>query len=279
MQFGLTMFATDQVMRPDELARAAEERGFVSLYVPEHTHIPLSRRTPPPSGDAVLPDYYKRAFDPFVAMAMAAAATERLRVGTGICLVAQRDPIVTAKAVASLDHLSGGRFVFGVGFGWNADEIEDHGVEMGSRRDVAREHVLAMQRLWADDAADFEGEHVHLPPSWSWPKPTQKPWPPVLIGGAAGPKLFAHVAEYADGWIPIGGAGVREALPQLHRTVEAAGRDPGTVRVVPFGTIPDPGKLEYYASIGIDEVVLRVPAADREAVVPVLDDYSKLVEA
>ncbi len=279
MHFGLTMFATDQVMRPDDFARAAEERGFVSLYVPEHTHIPVSRRTPPPSGDAVLPDYYKRPFDPFVAMAMAAAATERLRVGTGICLVAQRDPIVTAKAVASLDHLSGGRFVFGVGFGWNADEIEDHGIEMRRRRDVAREHLLAMQRLWADDEASFEGEYVHLPPSWSWPKPTQKPWPPVLIGGAAGPKLFAHVAEYADGWIPIGGAGVREALPQLHRAMEAAGRDPATVRVIPFGTIPDPGKLDYYSSIGIDEVVLRVPAGDHDTVVPALDDYSKLVEA
>jgi probable F420-dependent oxidoreductase len=279
VHFGLTMFATDQVMHPDDFARAAEERGFVSLYVPEHTHIPVSRRTPPPSGDAVLPDYYKRPFDPFVAMAMAAAATERLRVGTGICLVAQRDPIVTAKAVASLDHLSGGRFVFGVGFGWNADEIEDHGIEMRRRRDVAREHLLAMQRLWADDEASFEGEYVHLPPSWSWPKPTQKPWPPVLIGGAAGPKLFAHVAEYADGWIPIGGAGVREALPQLHRAMEAAGRDPATVRVIPFGTIPDPGKLDYYASIGIDEVVLRVPAGDHDTVVPALDDYSKLVEA
>jgi len=279
VHFGLTMFATEQVMRPDDFARAAEERGFVSLYVPEHTHIPVSRRTPPPSGDAVLPDYYKRPFDPFVAMAMAAAATERLRVGTGICLVAQRDPIVTAKAVASLDHLSGGRFVFGVGFGWNADEIEDHGIEMRRRRDVAREHLLAMQRLWADDEASFEGEYVHLPPSWSWPKPTQKPWPPVLIGGAAGPKLFAHVAEYADGWIPIGGAGVREALPQLHRAMEAAGRDPATVRVIPFGTIPDPGKLDYYASIGIDEVVLRVPAGDHDTVVPALDEYSKLVEA
>jgi probable F420-dependent oxidoreductase len=279
VHFGLTMFATDQVMHPDDFARAAEERGFVSLYVPEHTHIPVSRRTPPPSGDAVLPDYYKRPFDPFVAMAMAAAATERLRVGTGICLVAQRDPIVTAKAVASLDHLSGGRFVFGVGFGWNADEIEDHGIEMRRRRDVAREHLLAMQRLWADDEASFEGEYVHLPPSWSWPKPTQKPWPPVLIGGAAGPKLFAHVAEYADGWIPIGGAGVREALPQLHRAMEAAGRDPATVRVIPFGTIPDPGKLDYYASIGIDEVVLRVPAGDHDTVVPALDEYSKLVEA
>ena len=264
-------------MRPDELARAAEERGFVSLYVPEHTHIPVSRRTAPPSGDAVLPDYYKRAFDPFVALGMAAGATERLRVGTGICLVAQRDPIVTAKAVASLDYLSNGRFVFGIGFGWNADEIEDHGVEMGNRRAVAREHVLAMQRLWADDVASFDGEHVHLPPSWSWPKPVQEPWPPVLIGGAAGPKLFQHVAEYAEGWIPIGGAGVRDALPDLHRAVEKAGRDPADVRVVPFGTIPDPGKVEYYSSIGIDEVVLRVPVGGRDVVLPVLDDYAKVV--
>jgi probable F420-dependent oxidoreductase len=279
VQFGVTMFATDQAMRPDELARAAEERGFVSLYVPEHTHIPVSRRTAPPSRDAVLPDYYKRAFDPFVALGMAAAATERLRVGTGICLVAQRDPIVTAKAVASLDYLSNGRFVFGIGFGWNADEIEDHGVEMGNRRAVAREHVLAMQRLWADDVASFDGEHVHLPPSWSWPKPVQEPWPPVLIGGAAGPKLFQHVAEYADGWIPIGGAGVRDALPDLHRAVEKAGRDPADVRVVPFGTIPDPGKVEYYSSIGIDEVVLRVPVGGSDVVLPVLDDYAKVVGA
>jgi probable F420-dependent oxidoreductase len=279
MQFGVTMFGTDQAMRPDELARAAEERGFVSLYVPEHTHIPVSRRTPPPTGDGALPEYYARSLDPFVALTMAAAATDRLRVGTGICLVAQRDPIVTAKAVASLDRLSGGRFVFGVGFGWNEDELEDHGVDMRRRRDVAREHVLAMQRLWADDEATFAGEFVQLPPSWSWPKPVQQPWPPVLIGGAAGPKLFAHVAEYADGWIPIGGGGVRVALPQLHRAMEAAGRDPATARVVPFGSFPDPGKLDYYGSLGIDEVVLRVPVGGPDVALPVLDDYAKLVGA
>jgi probable F420-dependent oxidoreductase len=277
MQFGVTMFSTDQAMRPDDLARAAEERGFASLYVPEHTHIPTSRRTPPPSGDAELPDYYKRALDPFVGLTMAAAATERLRVGTGICLVAQRDPIVTAKSVASLDHLSKGRFVFGIGFGWNADEVEDHGVEMRRRRDIAREHVLAMQRLWADDEASFAGEFVRLPPSWSWPKPVQSPWPPILVGGAAGPKLFEHVSEYANGWIPIGGAGVREALPDLQRAMERAGRDPATVRIVPFGTIPDPGKLDYYDSIGIDEVVLRIPLGDPDVVLPALDDYAKLV--
>jgi probable F420-dependent oxidoreductase len=279
MQFGVTMFGTDQAMRPDELARAAEERGFVSLYVPEHTHIPVSRRTPPPTGDGALPEYYARSLDPFVALTMAAAATDRLRVGTGICLVAQRDPIVTAKAVASLDRLSGGRFVLGVGFGWNEDELEDHGVDMRRRRDVAREHVLAMQRLWADEEATFDGEFVQLPPSWSWPKPVQQPWPPVLIGGVAGPKLFAHVAEYADGWIPIGGAGVRAALPQLHRAMETAGRDPATARVVPFGSFPDPGKLDYYASLGIDEVVLRVPVGGPDVALPVLDDYAKLVDA
>jgi probable F420-dependent oxidoreductase len=279
MQFGVTMFGTDQAMRPDELARAAEERGFVSLYVPEHTHIPVSRRTPPPTGDGALPEYYARSLDPFVALTMAAAATDRLRVGTGICLVAQRDPIVTAKAVASLDRLSRGRFVFGVGFGWNEDELEDHGVDMRRRRDVAREHVLAMQRLWADEEATFDGEFVQLPPSWSWPKPVQQPWPPVLIGGVAGPKLFAHVAEYADGWIPIGGAGVRAALPQLHRAMETAGRDPATARVVPFGSFPDPGKLDYYASLGIDEVVLRVPVGGPDVALPVLDDYAKLVDA
>jgi probable F420-dependent oxidoreductase len=279
MQFGVTMFGTDQTMRPDDLARAAEERGFGSLYLAEHTHIPVSRRTRPPTGDETLPDYYARSLDPFVALTMAAAATERLRVGTGICLVAQRDPIVTAKAAASLDHLSGGRFVFGIGFGWNEDEIEDHGVDMRRRRDVARENVLAMQRLWADDEAAFDGEFVQLPPSWSWPKPRQRPWPPVLIGGAAGPKLFGHIAEYADGWIPIGGAGVRAALPELHRAMEAAGRDPATARVVPFGSFPEPGKLEYYASLGIDEVVLRVPVGGPDVALPVLDDYAALVNA
>ena len=276
VRFGITMFATDRSIGPVELARAAEERGLSSFYVPEHTHIPTSRRTPPPTGDAELRDEYKRTLDPFVALAMAAAATERLVVGTGICLVAQRDPIVTAKEVATIDVLSGGRFVFGIGFGWNTDEIEHHGVEMKRRRDVAREHVLAMKALWTDDVATFDGEFVRLSPSWAWPKPTRRGGPPILIGGAPGPKLFAHIAEYADGWIPIGGAGVRSALPELRRAFEVAGRDPGDLRIVPFGTVPDAGKLEYYESMGIDEVVLRVPTAGAERVLPLLDEYAKL---
>jgi alkanesulfonate monooxygenase SsuD/methylene tetrahydromethanopterin reductase-like flavin-dependent oxidoreductase (luciferase family) len=248
------MFMTDQTMGPVELARAVEERGLYSLYVPEHTHIPTSRMTPPPTGDAELREEYKRTLDPFVALAMAAA-----------------------KAVATIDSASGGRFVFGIGFGWNEDEIVNHGVAMNQRRDVARERVLAMQALWNDDVASFDGDFVHLAPSWSWPKPVQPGGPPVLIGGAPGPKLFAHVAEYADGWIPIGGAGVRAALPDLARACEARGRDPQTLRIVPFGTVPDPGKLDYYESIGITELVLRLPSGTSDRILPKLDEYARLL--
>lgn len=271
------MFMTDQTIRPTALARAIEERGFASLYVPEHTHIPVARRTAPPTGDAELAEEYRRTLDPFVALTAAAAVTERLRVGTGICLVAQRDPIVTAKEVATLDLLSDGRFVFGIGFGWNQDELEHHGVRQADRREVVRERMLAMRSLWTDDEASFQGEHVRLDPSWSWPKPVQRPGPPVLIGGAGGPVLFRHIAEYGDGWIPIGGRGVRSALPDLERAFEDAGRDPETIRIVPFGTIPDPGKLEYYASLGIDEVVLRLPPRAADEVLPRLDRYARLV--
>jgi len=277
MRYGVTMFMTDQTMPPVDLARAIESRGLHSLYVPEHTHIPTSRLTPPPTGDAELRDEYKRTLDPLVALAMCAAATERLIVGTGICLVAQREPIVTAKAIATLDHMSGGRFVLGIGFGWNADEIADHGVTMPDRRDVAREHVLAMRALWTEDVASFDGKHVQIPPTWSWPKPAHPGGPPVLIGGAPGPKMFAHIAEYADGWIPIGGAGIRAAMPDLERACEAAGRDPATLQIVPFGTVPDAGKLEYYESIGVTEVVLRLPGGGADRVLPMLDEYATLV--
>ncbi|MEV7966334.1 LLM class F420-dependent oxidoreductase [Sphaerisporangium sp. NPDC088356] len=275
MRLGVTMFTTDQAMPVADLARAAEERGFSSLYVPEHTHIPISRRTPPAAGQDVLPEEYKRTLDPLVALAYAAAVTERLTVGTGIMLAAQRDPIVTAKAVATLDHLSGGRFVLGVGFGWNVEEMEDHGVPYGSRRDVAREHVLAMKELWSREVAGFEGRHARFEPSWSWPKPVGGP--PVYIGGAAGPKMFAHVAEYADGWMPIGGKGVKDALPALREAYEKAGRDPATVRVIPFGTVPSRGKLDYYAGLGIQEVVCSLPAASADTVLPMLDGYSSLL--
>ena len=273
------MFATDQTVSVPDLAREAEARGLHSLYIPEHTHIPTSRDTPPPTGDAELPEEYRRTVDPFAALSAAAAVTERIRLGTGICLVAQREPIVTAKAVATLDQLSGGRFEFGIGFGWNRDEMRDHGVDPATRRERSREHVLAMRALWRDDVASFAGEYVRFAPSWSWPKPVQPGGPPVLLGGAAGPKLFAHLAEYGDGWIPIGGAGINDALRELRAAYEAQGRDPATIRVVPFGTVPAPGKLDYYASFGIDEVVLRLPGAGRDTVLTVLDRYAALVDA
>ncbi|MBV8951054.1 MAG: LLM class F420-dependent oxidoreductase [Actinobacteria bacterium] len=277
MRFGITMFMTDETMGPVDLARAAEERGFSSLYIPEHTHIPASRRTPSPTGGEDLAEEYRRTLDPFVALAAAAACTERITLGTGVCVLAQHEPIVTAKAIATLDMLSRGRFVLGIGFGWNVEEMEDHGIDVRRRRELVREHVLAMRALWADDVASFDGEFVRFEPSWSWPKPVQRPGPPVLIGGAAGPKLFAAIADYADGWIPIGGGGVRAALPELRRRAEAAGRDPSTLRVVPFGVLPDPGKLDYYASLGIEEVVLRIPAGSAGEVLPVLDAHAKLV--
>lgn len=277
MKIGLTMFATDLAISPAELGRESEQRGFHSLYVPEHTHIPSSRATPAPTGDAELPEEYRRTLDPFVALAAAAAVTSKLRVGTGICLVAQRDPIVTAKEVASLDLLSGGRFVFGIGFGWNREEMASHGVEFRPRRDVVREKILAMQSLWRDEEASFDGEFVRFEKSWAWPKPVQRPRPPILIGGAAGPKLFAHIAEYADGWIPIGGAGISAALPRLREAMENAGRDPASIQVVPFGTVPTEGKLEYYASLGISEIVLRLPSVPADVVLPLLDRYAKFL--
>lgn len=279
MRYGLTMFVTDVAMNPAELARAAEDRGFASLYVPEHTHIPVSRRTPPPTGDEILPEEYRRTLDPFVALSWAAAVTERLRVATGISLVAQHDPLVMAKAVATLDQLSGGRFALGVGYGWNREEMEDHGVDPDRRREVVREKILAMEALWAGDEAGFDGEHVQFEPSWSWPKPVQRPRPPVLVGGGAGPTTFSHIAEFGDGWIPIGGSGVSEALPDLHAAMEAAGRDPSSLEIVTFGTVPNPGKLDHYREVGVTEVVFRVPSAPADGVLPVLDDYAPYVQS
>ena len=252
MRFGITMFPTDLSIGPVQLGREAEARGLDSLWFPEHTHIPTSRRTPAPAGEP-LAEEYKRSLDPFVAMPM------------------QREPIVTAKAVATLQNLSGGRLDLGIGFGWNEEEMADHGVPFKERRAVVREKVLAMKALWTQDEAGFSGEHVRFEPSWSWPKPVQKPHPPLLIGGGGGPKLFEAIADYADGWIPIGGAGLREALPALHRAMEDAGRDPAELSIVPFGSLPDPGKIEYYRSLGVSEIVFRVPPVPADEALAVLD--------
>src|SRR4051812_11792453 len=216
MRIGVTLFQTDEYPPPATVARAAEERGFASYYIPEHTHIPVARTTPWPMGDgAELPMAYARTLDPYVALATAAAVTSRIRLGTGIALVAQHDPIALAKTIATLDLLSGGRFTWGIGFGWNKEEMGDHGVAFSERRDVVREYVEAMAVLWREEVAAYDGKYAHVSPSWAWPKPVQEPRPPVLLGGAAGPKLFAAIAEWADGWMPIGGSGLRESLPRL----------------------------------------------------------------
>ena len=280
MRLGATIFLTDQTIGPAQLARELEERGFSSLWVPEHTHIPTSRRTPAPMGEP-LPEKYRRSLDPFVALTAGASVTDTLRLGTGIALLAERDPIVCAKEIASLDWVSNGRFTFGVGYGWNIEELEDHGGSEATRRAVVAERVQAMQRLWADEEAEFHGEHVDFGPSWAWPKPKQQSLGqsgvPVLIGGAAGPKLFSHIAAFADGWIPHGGSGLGETIPRLHQAFEDVGRDPAEATVIPFGTIPDAGKLEYYESLGINETILDLPSAETSVVLETLDTYSEFL--
>jgi probable F420-dependent oxidoreductase len=277
MKLGVTIFATDRAMSPVEVAREAEARGFHSLYVPEHTHIPVSRRTPPPTGDAVLAEEYKRTLDPWVALGAAAAVTSSIRLGSGIALVAQHDAIALAKQIATLDWLSHGRAVVGIGYGWNVEEMEDHDIDAKRRRARVREVMLAMEALWAHEVATFVGEYVHFEASWQWPKPVQQPRPPVLIGGAAGPKLFEHIAEFADGWIPIGGAGLREALPALRAAFESRDRDPASLQLVPMGVLPSREKLDYFAAAGVTEAVLRLPSAPRDEVLPVLDAFARFV--
>lgn len=275
MRFGVTIFSTDRSIGVPELAVAAEERGFDSLWIPEHTHIPTSRITPPPTGEDELPEEYRRSVDPLVALAAAAAVTSRIRLGTGVLLAAQREPIVTAKALATLANLSGGRLEVGVGFGWNRDEIEQHGVDFGRRRDVAKEHILAMKALWSEDEASFHGEFVDFSASWSWPKPATPI--PILLGGGTGPKLTEQLVEYADGWIPIGGRGLTEAIPRYRDALSVAGRDPDSVRVIPFGSLPTPDKIAHFAAIGVSECVFRLPSAPPEEVVAVLEQQSKLL--
>ncbi len=278
MKIGITLHATDETMDVVELAREAGARGYYSLYIPEHTHIPTSRRTPAPSGTAELGREYYRTPDPYVICAAAAAVTSKILLGTGIALVAQHDPIALAKTIATVDWASGGRFVLGIGFGWNHEEMENHGMSVPRRRDHVREVMLAMRELWSLDVAEFHGEFVSFEPSFQWPKPIQQPRVRTLLGGAPGPKMFAHIVEYCDGWMPIGGAGMRAALGDLRAQWEGRGRDWASALIIPFGVLPDDGKLDYYASIGCTEVVLRVPTGPRDEVMPVLDEFTRFAD-
>ncbi len=272
MRLGITVFLTDQGIDPATLGREVEARGFDSLYVPEHTHLPVRNAVPPGLVEGVRLEDYRRSLDPWVALAATATATTHLGVGTGVALVAQHDPIVLAKQIATLDHISHGRVTLGVGYGWNRDELEDHGVAFGDRRAVVAEHLACMQALWTDDEASFAGTHVTLPPTYAWPKPHQRPRVRTLIGGGAGPRLFEAIAAHADGWMPIGGAGVADVLPALRAAFEAAGRDPAHAEVVPFGTVASSAKLTYFRELGCDEVVLRVPMGTKDEVRRALDD-------
>ena len=277
MDIGVCIFATDRAIRPDELARELEARKFESLFVPEHTHIPTSRRSPF-AGGAPLPEEYKRTHDPFVALMAAAAATKNLKVGTGICLIIERDTITTAKAVASLDVLSNGRFLFGIGGGWNAEEMAHHGTEFKTRFKKLEEQVRAMKEIWTKDVAEFHGRFVNFDPIWSWPKPAQKPNPPVLLGGESGYTL-QRVVDLCDGWFPRARNhdAVMNAFKDLRARAAKAGRDMKTISVSVFGAGPDEAKLDAYREAGFTRALLRLPPEGRDVVLPLVDQWAKLI--
>ena len=282
MDIGIIMFPTDKAIQPMALAKACEERGFESLWFPEHSHIPTSRETPwgGTPGAPPLPEEYWRTHDQFVALAACAAVTTKLRLGTGITLVAQRDPIWLAKEVASLDMISGGRFEFGIGYGWCVEEMRNHKLNFKQRREILRENMLLMRQLWTKEEASFSGEHIKFEKSWAWPKPTQKPYPPILMGGAAGPKTADHIAEFCDGWMPICGMyDFDGGLKEVHAACKKRGRDPTSVSLGMFFAMPPEGNdpLKGLADKGVTRAIFPVPAATPDVVLPLLDKYAKLI--
>ena len=275
-RFGITLFPTDYSIGPVEIAKAVEERGLDSLFFPEHTHIPASRATPYPGGGD-LPKTYWHAHDPFVALGAAAAVTERILLGTGICLVIERDPITLAKEIASLDTISNGRVVIGIGAGWNREEMENHGADYRNRWAVVREKVLAMREIWNNEEAEYHGKYVDFDPIWSYPKPVQDNGPPIWIG-ANSRWVFDRVADYADGWLPIGGIGLGN-LERLKAAVEARGRRVEDIDLALFGAPPDAGQLVDRIEQGFDHLVFVVPSEHEDVVLPVLDQIAAVVEA
>jgi probable F420-dependent oxidoreductase len=279
MDFGAAVFFTDYSIGPVALGRALEERGFESLWAPEHSHIPLSRRSPFPQGGE-LPKKYYDVMDPFVTLAAAAAATSRLKVATGICLVVQRDPIHTAKAVATLDQTSGGRFLFGIGGGWNAEEMADHGTEFASRFAVMQERVEAMKAIWTQSKPEYRGKFVEFPPMMTWPKPVQKPHPPVIVGGAC-PDGARRAIAYGDGWVPHARrpayGEVLGMLPEFRKMATAAGRDPASIPITVFGVAEDRELIERYREAGVARLVFNLPPSKAEEVLPLLDRCASLI--
>jgi len=280
MHFGASMFFTDYSMTSAALAKALEARGFESVWAPEHSHIPLSRRSPWPGG-ADLPKQYYDVMDPFVTLTGAAAATSTLKVGTGVCLVNQRDPIQTAKLVASIDQVSGGRFLFGIGVGWNAEEMEDHGTVFATRAKLVRERVEAMKAIWTRSKPEYSGEFVNFGPMMVWPKPVQKPHPPVIVGGAY-PHGARRAVRYGDGWIPLAGrpgqyGDVFETVPKFVALLTEAGRDPASCPVSIFSAPEEADTLKRYRDLGIARVAVSLPAAGEDVVLPILDRWAGLI--
>jgi probable F420-dependent oxidoreductase len=280
MRVGLYLFPTDVGIQPIEMAKEAEARGFDALWFPEHSHIPVSRRTP--WGGRVnapeLPAEYWRTHDQFIALTAAAAVTTTIKLGTGITLVAQRDPLWLAKEVASLDVISGGRFLFGVGYGWNHEEMESHGTDIHHRRAVVREKVLACKELWTKDEASFAGKYVNFDPMMAWPKPVQKPHPPIIIGAAPTDLHFRHIVEYADGWMPIEGRWpIADQWNTLKNMAADAGRDPASLTLGTYSTPPTMAHIAGLRDIGATMVALMVPPLDRDAALATLDSYAPLV--
>jgi len=277
MDIGVFIFDTDYSIDIGILAKELEMRGYESLFVPEHTHIPTSRVSPFPGGGE-LPKQYSHTLDPFISLGFAAAATKTLKVGTGICLLAQREPIVTAKSVASLDLMSKGRFVMGLGGGWNVEEMEDHGVSYNRRFAKVREHVLAMKSLWMDEEAEFNGDYVQFDKSWAYPKPWQKPHPPILMGGETDYTL-RRVVDYCDGWFPRGRGGfdATESMGRLRDVANQAGRDINTLSVSVFGAPPTKEVLENYRNAGINRALFALPSEGKDAVLKILDEFQPLL--
>ena len=277
MHKGVFFFPTDYAIEVPELAKELEDRGFESMFLCEHTHIPTSRKSPFPAGGE-LPQHYIRTHDPFVALSFAAAATKKLMLGTGICLVTQRDPIVTANTVASLDMLSGGRFIFGAGGGWNLEEMENHGTDPKTRFKLLEERLLAMKAMWTDEEASFHGEYVNIETSWCYPKPVQKPHPPIILGGETVHTL-RRIVNFCDGWLPRAGpAGApAETMAKLKAVADEAGRDMSTLSVTVFRPQPDAALLDEYAEAGATRVLLEMPSVGRDDALKKLDEYAALL--
>jgi probable F420-dependent oxidoreductase len=279
LKFGASMFFTDYSMAPGELGKALEERGFESVWAPEHSHIPVSRKTPFPAGGD-LPKKYYDAMDPFVTLSMAAAATKTLKVGTGVCLVAQRDPIQTAKLVASIDTVSGGRFLFGIGNGWNQDEMENHGTPFKERHKMAREKVEAMKAIWTQSKAEYHGEFVNFDPMMTWPKPVQKPHPPVIVGGAF-PYSARRAIRYGDGWIPQASRGayseIADMIPEFRKMATEAGRDPKSIEITVWFPKKDADLMKRYQDLGVSRVVFNTESEKADTVLPVIDGWAALM--